>query len=90
MTVVAATVADLFAGLGTFAFALAGPATKVLAVEAARDGRHRHARFAQGGDHLDHRHHAPDGRAVEHLDGRAGRFNGSALSGRRGRRVPWP
>ena len=28
--------ADLFAGLGTFAFALAGPA-KVLAVEAARD-----------------------------------------------------
>lgn len=33
----AATVADLFAGLGTFAFALAGPGTKVLAVEAARD-----------------------------------------------------
>lgn len=33
----AATVADLFAGLGTFAFALAGPETKVLAVEAARD-----------------------------------------------------
>ncbi|WP_408591488.1 class I SAM-dependent RNA methyltransferase [Novosphingobium sp.] len=37
----AATVADLFAGLGTFAFALAGkpgaPAPKVLAVEAARD-----------------------------------------------------
>jgi 23S rRNA (uracil1939-C5)-methyltransferase len=32
-----ATVADLFSGLGTFAFALAGPATKVLAVEAARD-----------------------------------------------------
>lgn len=32
-----ATVADLFAGLGTFAFALAGPACKVLAVEAARD-----------------------------------------------------
>jgi 23S rRNA (uracil1939-C5)-methyltransferase len=32
----AATVADLFSGLGTFAFALAGPATKVLAVEAAR------------------------------------------------------
>jgi 23S rRNA (uracil1939-C5)-methyltransferase len=32
----AATVADLFAGLGTFAFALAGPA-KVLAVEAAQD-----------------------------------------------------
>ena len=30
-------VADLFAGLGTFAFALAGPKTKVLAVEAARD-----------------------------------------------------
>ena len=30
-------VADLFAGLGTFAFALAGPETKVLAVEAARD-----------------------------------------------------
>jgi 23S rRNA (uracil1939-C5)-methyltransferase len=30
------TIADLFAGLGTFAFALAGPA-KVLAVEAARD-----------------------------------------------------
>ena len=32
-----ATVADLFSGLGTFAFALAGPDTKVLAVEAARD-----------------------------------------------------
>ncbi|WP_324827260.1 class I SAM-dependent RNA methyltransferase [Qipengyuania zhejiangensis] len=32
----AATVADLFSGLGTFAFALANPA-KVLAVEAARD-----------------------------------------------------
>ncbi|WP_374528030.1 class I SAM-dependent RNA methyltransferase [Novosphingobium sp.] len=31
------TVADLFSGLGTFAFALAGPDTKVLAVEAARD-----------------------------------------------------
>lgn len=33
----ASTVADLFSGLGTFAFALASPATKVLAVEAARD-----------------------------------------------------
>lgn len=33
----AASVADLFAGLGTFAFALAGPQTRVLAVEAARD-----------------------------------------------------
>jgi 23S rRNA (uracil1939-C5)-methyltransferase len=33
----AAAVADLFSGLGTFAFALAGPQTKVLAVEAARD-----------------------------------------------------
>ncbi|MBX7540553.1 class I SAM-dependent RNA methyltransferase [Qipengyuania sphaerica] len=32
----AATIADLFAGLGTFAFSLADPA-KVLAVEAARD-----------------------------------------------------
>ncbi len=32
-----ATVADLFSGLGTFAFALAGKKTKVLAVEAARD-----------------------------------------------------
>ena len=32
----AATVADLFSGLGTFAFALAGP-SKILAVEAARD-----------------------------------------------------
>jgi SAM-dependent methyltransferases related to tRNA (uracil-5-)-methyltransferase len=32
-----ATVADLFSGLGTFAFALAGPQTKVLAAEAARD-----------------------------------------------------
>jgi 23S rRNA (uracil1939-C5)-methyltransferase len=31
------SVADLFSGLGTFAFALAGPDTKVLAVEAARD-----------------------------------------------------
>ena len=33
----AATVADLFSGLGTFAFALAGPQTRVLAAEAARD-----------------------------------------------------
>jgi len=33
----AATVADLFSGLGTFALALAGPQTKVLAAEAARD-----------------------------------------------------
>lgn len=32
-----ATVADLFSGLGTFAFALAGPGTKVLAAEASRD-----------------------------------------------------
>ncbi len=32
-----ATVADLFSGLGTFAFALANGPTKVLAVEAARD-----------------------------------------------------
>jgi len=32
----AGTIADLFSGLGTFAFALAGPA-KVLAVEAAQD-----------------------------------------------------
>ena len=31
------SVADLFAGLGTFAFGLAVPGTKVLAVEAARD-----------------------------------------------------
>ncbi len=33
----ARTIADLFSGLGTFAFALAGPGTRVLAVEAARD-----------------------------------------------------
>lgn len=33
----APAVADLFAGLGTFAFALAGEGAKVLAVEAARD-----------------------------------------------------
>lgn len=32
-----ATIADLFSGLGTFAFALAGPGTKVLAAEASRD-----------------------------------------------------
>lgn len=31
-----ASLADLFSGLGTFAFALAGPATKVLAAEAER------------------------------------------------------
>ena len=31
------SVADLFSGLGTFAFALAGQHTKVLAAEAARD-----------------------------------------------------
>ena len=33
----APTIADLFAGLSTFTFALAGPNTKVLAAEAARD-----------------------------------------------------
>lgn len=33
----APTVADLFSGLGTFAFALAGPGTRVLAAEAARE-----------------------------------------------------
>jgi len=33
----AATVADLFSGLGTFALALAGPQTRVYAAEAARD-----------------------------------------------------
>ena len=33
----AGAIADLFSGLGTFAFALAGPGSKVLAVEAARD-----------------------------------------------------
>ena len=33
----AGTIADLFSGLGTFAFALAGPGRKVLAAEAARD-----------------------------------------------------
>lgn len=33
----AGTVADLFSGLGTFAFSLAGPGRKVLAAEAARD-----------------------------------------------------
>jgi 23S rRNA (uracil1939-C5)-methyltransferase len=32
-----ATVADLFSGLGTFAFALAGAGTKVLAAESSRD-----------------------------------------------------
>ncbi len=31
------TIADMFSGLGTFAFALAGPGRKVLAAEAARD-----------------------------------------------------
>jgi len=33
----AATVADLFSGLGTFAFGLAAPGRKILAAEAARD-----------------------------------------------------
>ncbi len=42
----AGTVADLFAGLGTFAFALAGPA-KVLAAEAARDA-HLACKMAAG------------------------------------------
>jgi 23S rRNA (uracil1939-C5)-methyltransferase len=41
-----ATVADLFAGLGTFAFALAGPA-RVLVAEAARDA-HLACRLAAG------------------------------------------
>ncbi|MCZ8017789.1 class I SAM-dependent RNA methyltransferase [Novosphingobium sp.] len=35
-----ATVLDLFSGLGTFAFALAGPETKVLAAEAERAAHH--------------------------------------------------
>jgi 23S rRNA (uracil1939-C5)-methyltransferase len=39
------SVADLFSGLGTFTFALAGPGTKVLAVEAARDA-HRACKAA--------------------------------------------
>ncbi len=42
-----AAVADLFAGLGTFAFALAGPTTKVLAAEAARDA-HQACKAAAG------------------------------------------
>lgn len=42
----ASTVADLFAGLGTFALAIAGP-TRVLAVEAARDA-HLACRAAAG------------------------------------------
>lgn len=42
----AATVADLFSGLGTFAFALAG-STKLLAVEAARDA-HLACKMAAG------------------------------------------
>lgn len=33
----APTIADLFSGLGTFAFALAGPETRIYAAEAARD-----------------------------------------------------
>lgn len=41
-----AIIADLFAGLGTFAFALAGPG-RVLAVEAARDA-HRACKSAAG------------------------------------------
>jgi len=53
----AKTVADLFSGLGTFAFALAGPA-KVLAVEAARDAHFAcksAAGFANRGVHAMHR-----------------------------------
>jgi 23S rRNA (uracil1939-C5)-methyltransferase len=46
-----ATVADLFSGLGTFAFALAGPGTKVLAVEAARDA-HLACKAAADRSHL--------------------------------------
>ena len=41
------TVADLFSGLGTFAFALAGPGCKVLAAEAARDA-HLACKMAAG------------------------------------------
>jgi len=41
------SVADLFAGLGTFAFALAGQGSKVLAVEAARDA-HNACKSAAG------------------------------------------
>jgi 23S rRNA (uracil1939-C5)-methyltransferase len=40
-------IADLFSGLGTFAFALAGPRTKVMTVEAARDA-HLACRGAAG------------------------------------------
>ena len=41
------TVADLFSGLGTFAFALAGPGRKILAAEAARDA-HLACKLAAG------------------------------------------
>ena len=41
------SVADLFAGLGTFSFALAGQGSKVLAVEAARDA-HNACKSAAG------------------------------------------
>ena len=42
-----AMVADLFSGLGTFAFALAGPGTKVMAVEGMRDA-HQACKSAAG------------------------------------------
>ena len=54
----AATVADLFSGLGTFAFGLAGPKAKVLAVEAARDAHmacQSAARMAGSSVHALHR-----------------------------------
>jgi 23S rRNA (uracil1939-C5)-methyltransferase len=51
-------VADLFSGLGTFAFALAGPETKVLAAEAER-AAHLACKTAAGRTglpvHCDHR-----------------------------------
>lgn len=53
-----ATVADLFSGLGTFAFALAGPETKVFAAEAER-AAHMACKAAAGRAglpvHCDHR-----------------------------------
>ena len=52
-----ASVADLFAGLGTFSFALAGPGTKVLAVEAARDASQACAAAAARGQHPVHALH---------------------------------
>ena len=84
-------VADLFAGLGTFAFALAGQGAKVLAVEAARDA-HLACKAAAGRLQLprgiDHvRQHRPSRDRLQHLGQH--RFHAFPGAGSKDDHVQW-